>query len=75
MKNFHTDDMFTCRCERKCAVKTDRLGGSAHEMRFVRFEAEARRPSSVCMTSKYRDSDSNFESMQSHLLSVALAVL
>ncbi len=25
MKNFHADYMFTCRCERKCAVKTDRL--------------------------------------------------
>ncbi len=51
----------------KCAVKTDRLGGSEVCSIWSR--------SSVCMTSKYRESDSNFESMQSHLLSVALVVL
>ncbi len=34
MNNFHTDYMFTCGCEHKCAGKMDRLGGSAREMRL-----------------------------------------
>ncbi len=56
---------------RMCAVKTDRLGGLACEMRCIRFEQHsADRSAHDIKVPRER-----FESMRSHLLSVALVVL
>ncbi len=54
-----------------CAVKMDRLGGSAHEMRWVRFEAAPRRR----LAFNIKVPQERFEHMRSHLLSVSLVVL
>ncbi len=65
MKNFHADDMFTCGCEHKCAVKTDWL------VRWGVFDLKQQRAD----RSDIKIPRERFKSMRSHLFSVALMVL
>ncbi len=63
MKNFHADDMFTCGCERKCAIKTDRL------VRWGVFDLKQQ----LADLSDIKVPREWFKSMRSHLFSVALS--